>query len=77
MTTSCICRRTQKEILKAKQVWPVVRADEAASLSSSHQVQASDRRSDVARESEYAGDSACSTLLQGLGKVLSKCVMLY
>lgn len=37
-------------ILKAKQVWVIVRADDAGSLSSFHQVQASDKGFDESND---------------------------
>lgn len=66
-----------RAILKAKGVWHVVRADDAVSLSSWHQVQVSEEGSDVASDPEYGRDIEWSIILQGLGEVPLACVMLY
>lgn len=43
---------------EANKVWRVVKADDVASPSSSHQVWTSDAGSDVSSDSEYARDVA-------------------
>lgn len=57
-----------KTILKATHFWYVVRVDNAASASSSHQVGAGHEGSDVASDLEYARDVACWKGLQVLGE---------
>lgn len=64
-------------ILKATRVWHVEQADGVGSSFSSHQVRASEIGSNVACDTEYVMDVACSMILQGLGKVLFACVMRY
>lgn len=66
-----------KVILKARRVWHVVRAEDRASLSSLHRVQASDKGSDVGSDPEYVRDIVCSIILQEPGEVLIACVMQY
>lgn len=51
-----------KEILKAKRVFHVGPADEAASSSPLRQVLVGDEGSDVASDLEYAMDLACSII---------------
>lgn len=57
-----------KAVLKAKRVWHLLLADDAASLSSSHEVLGSDEGSDLASAPEYARDIAFSIILQKIGK---------
>lgn len=66
-----------KEILNTNQVWPVVQVDDAARLSSSHQVQASHEGYDACSDPEYARDVACSVIQQGLGEVPFACLIQY
>lgn len=58
-------------------VWSIVRADNAASLFSSHEVRASDAWSDIGVNPEYAGHVACSIILQGFVEVQFECETRY
>lgn len=64
-----------KEIQKVKRDWHVMRAGDAMGFSSLHHVRASDEGSDVASDSEYVRDVACSIALQRLGEVPFVCVV--
>lgn len=64
-----------KEMLKAKRLWHVVRAYDAASSSSSRQGWASDTGSNIGSDIEYARNVAYSIILQALGNVPFACVM--
>lgn len=71
------CSAQVETTLESRQVWRVVRGEDAASLSVSHQDRAELTKSTIERamDDEYARYAGCSEILQRLGGVPYVCDM--